>query len=132
MPRTAAPLPDLPETFWAWLAGYVEADGNIGIYNVHDRRTGYTYPTPRITIAQKDPEALQVIKACLGTGSLGRRGHTYTGSIMYALVFGSGASRLLCSKMLPYLVAAEKRARCQRVLDYRRHKWGELHMKEAS
>lgn len=88
---------NLPSTFWAWLAGFVDGDGCIGVY----RMMGYL--NVRLTIAQKDPTMLYEIRDALGTGSVARRGKTKTKGVMHALVFGSAASREVIRQMLPYL-----------------------------
>lgn len=85
------------DTFWAWLAGFIDGDGSIGCYYQSGRSV------PRVTIAQKERDVLDYIVECVGTGSVGKRGHTSTGNVMHALVFGSKKSRELCEEIYPYL-----------------------------
>lgn len=86
------PTPEARHPFsWPYFAGVVDSDGSIGIYD--QKSAGKTYPTPRLTVAQKGSPYLQTLVDGLGTGSVS--GHT--------LSLGSGATRRVCENILPYL-----------------------------
>lgn len=111
---------DNPETFWAWLAGFVDGDGCIGIYRQESK--GVVYQAARLVIAQKDRAVLDHIVAAVGAGSVSKRGTTacskatFGGTVMFHATFGSRATREVCAKLLPYLVT-DKKAKAQMVLD---------------
>ncbi len=88
-----------PDTYWAWLAGFVDGDGSIGTY------VNNGYPTIRLSIAQKDRLVLEEIRQDLGVGSI-------SGTL---LVLGPAATREVLRRMMPYLRV--KRFRAQEALD---------------
>lgn len=99
-----------PETFWAWLAGFIDGDGSFGVYangpNVY----------PKLTIAQKDRAVLDYIVESVGLGSVAMRGHGSTGKVMHALTYGSRASMEVAKRVLPYLIV--KKADAAAMLDF--------------
>jgi len=103
--------PDLPETFWAWLAGFVDGDGTIVFEHVK--------MTPnervRLSIAQKDRRPLDWIRERIGTGSvlLSRTND------VHHLRFGSSASRRIIEKLQPYLQLPDKVERAARALAWK-------------
>ncbi len=94
---------ELPETFWAWLAGFIDGDGCIGCYS----------GKARVTIAQKDLAPLQYILWMLGYGSIA----SIKGQDLYAAAFGPAASRELCRRVLPYL-RTKKRQKAEKILGW--------------
>ena len=92
-----------PETFWAWLAGFIDGDGTVGCYSTK----GSAQPLPSIRIAQKDPAVLAWIVDKLGTGSVQRLQGGYCDT--HQLAFGSKASRQVAAKIASYLQVAKKR-----------------------
>lgn len=106
----------LPDTFFAWLAGFIDGDGCIGVYlnTKHDGEKSWTYEYPRLTIAQKNPEVLFYIQDELRVGGVSRRGKTSTKAVMHNLVFGPGSTRLLLNFLVPYLW--EKKSKALEVL----------------
>jgi len=93
-------MDDLPEVFLAWLAGFIDGDGGIGIYE----NGGYL--SPRLYITQKDRAVLDYIQDQLKIGSI----HKHTDDT-HQLVFGSKATRQICEKILPYLWIKKEKAK---------------------
>jgi hypothetical protein len=117
---------DAPKVFWAWLAGFIDGDGCIGIY----KQSGYM--SPRLTFTQKDRAILDHIISVLGTGSIKQHTEkdamvtTFGGDPVFQLSFGSGATRKICARVSPYLLDPKKRRRATEVNGLKLHKWGEL------
>ena len=110
------------EWFWAWLAGFIDGDGCLGIY----RQEGS--PAPRLAFTQKDRKILDHITDILETGSVTERSErcrqatTFGGAKAHQLAFGSGATREICKHVLPFLYTKKVRARA--ILDLPHQKPG--------
>ena len=97
----------------AYLAGFVEADGSMGVYCQHDDRWSHgrtTHYQPRLTVSQKDPQILYWIKRLVGAGSVHRRGHTsknnvryHQENIMHNYVVSGKPAQDLVAELLPFL-----------------------------
>lgn len=108
---TESPLNEnLPETFWAWLAGFVDGDGTIVFERIKQT------PNVRIalSIAQKDRRPLDWIREKLGTGSVF---HSSPNDVHH-IRFGPSASRRIITKMQPYLQLPDKVERAERALGW--------------
>lgn len=94
------PIREQPSHFWAWLAGFIDGDGCIGLYGA--------YNNPTVVIAQKDRKILERIRDDIGVGAIGKRGGTMGGDGMHAITWGAAAAQSICEKILPYLRVPEK------------------------
>lgn len=103
MSRPPDPINELPDTFWAWLAGFLDGDGCIGLYGNGQRRL-----YPLVSISQKLRPVLDYIVKSLGVGSVSQREKRATGQVYYGITFGSAAAREICLRTLPFLVVPEK------------------------
>lgn len=104
MAQPAHEFNELPDVFWAWLAGFVDGDGCIGLY-------GKPHKRPLVTVVQKERYILDVIVAKLGVGSVCVKNGKQHGGPYHGITWGSAASRTLCARLLPYLVTPMKRER---------------------
>ncbi len=91
-----------PDTFWAWLAGFIDGDGTVGIY-----RDSQGYIVPKIVISQKDRGILDGIVTAVGTGSVHVIPNSWGGA--HQLAFGSGASKRIARQIAPYLKVPKKK-----------------------
>lgn len=115
-------MKEQPETFWAYLAGFVDGDGCIGLYeNGGGTRRKYTYG--KVVVMQKDPAILHWIVDQVGEGSVCKRGKSGFSSDMHYISWGSRASREICEKLLPYLVI--KKDKAMKVLEYKKKPRGD-------
>ena len=106
--RSNKPAIELAETdksiscFWAYVAGMVDSDGSIGIYD--QLVAGRYYPTARLGINQKNREYLEKLREAIGFGAVCRRGTSgKNGDPMHYLIFGPAQSRRVCDEIIPYL-----------------------------
>jgi len=99
-------MKDLPETFWAWLAGFIDGDGCLNIYQ--DKQGYYLC---KLCIHQKDRLILDYIIDKLGVGSISSHPSGFDkNSLMHQLTFGSRVSREITRSCLPYLILKKKKA----------------------
>ena len=106
----------MPDVFWAYFAGFLDADGCIGIYK--QTKHEQIYHVARVIISQKDREVLDYFRSVLKTGWVSKCGKTSAGNTMHQLVFGSAVSREICRKVLPYLRI--KCVKAQAVIDWKK------------
>jgi len=113
---------DLPETFWAWLAGFIDGDGSIGFA----QSPNGGQPRCDVQIGQKGREILDSIVRDLGVGSvIFNRQLPDSDSIYYCLRLGSKAGRLVCERILPYLRDPGKKERATKAVAWKRLMPGE-------
>lgn len=90
---------ELTDTDWAYLAGFVDADGCISA-NTRQKWSNYY---PRVSISQVNPEYLEFLRDTFG-GALRHRVPSGMGRHMiWSLQIPSGGSRMLLAGVLPYL-----------------------------
>lgn len=95
-----------PETFWAWLAGFIDGDGTVGLY-----KDSQGYAVAKIVISQKDRTILDRITEDVGSGSVHKMNGTW--GDVHQLAWGSGASKKIAAKLLPYLRVPKKLAKAR-------------------
>lgn len=107
-----------PEEFWAWLAGFMDGDGSIGLYSTPKK----PHPSPLLQFTQKGRVVLDMIVEKVGTGSVTsmNREKDY-----WSLRFGSAASRKICARMLPYIRDPGKLDRAKKAVAWERRAIGE-------
>jgi len=91
-------LPDQPETFWAYLAAFIDGEGSITMC-----QNG-----PRMIISNTHHATMEWIQLSLGCGYLTPNGKGPRQC--YNLNFGSNAIRAILPKVIPYLRIKRKRA----------------------
>lgn len=84
-------LPELPDTFWAYLAAFIDGEGSIAMC-----QNG-----PRLVISNTHLPTMEWIKESLGCGYLTPNGKGLRQC--YNLNFGSNAIRAILPKVIPYL-----------------------------
>jgi hypothetical protein len=90
---------ELPDTEWAYLAGFIDADGCISA-NTREKWSNYY---PRVSISQVEGDYLAQLKQWFG-GALRYRIPSGVGSRMiWNLQIPSGGSRIVLQGVLPYL-----------------------------
>lgn len=92
---------DLPETFWAYLAGIIDGEGTISVYSIG----------AQLTIANTHLPLLVTIQEKLGCGSiqtLGMRGGRTSQAYKWGC-YATGLRRIL-PKILPYLIIKKPHA----------------------
>ena len=102
------PLPDLPETFWAYLAAFIDGEGSVSMC-----QNG-----PRLIISNTDLSVLEWIKNSLGAGYiqvLQRKGRLSV-KPCYNLTFGSNPIRTILPRVIPYMRI--KRRRAELLIEY--------------
>lgn len=97
-------LPEQPETFWAYLAAFIDGEGSIAMC-----QNG-----PRLIISNTHLQSMEWIKESLGCGYLTPNGKGV--KQCYNLTFGSNSIRAILPKVIPYL--RQKRKRAQILLEY--------------
>jgi hypothetical protein len=100
----AIELPIQPDTFWAYLAAFVDGEGSIAMC-----QNG-----PRMIISNTHRPTLEWFQQSLDCGYLAQNGKGT--KPCYNLNFGSNAIRAILPKIIPYLKI--KRQRAQILLDY--------------
>ncbi len=106
------PLPILeqPDTFWAYLAGYVDGEGSITL----------CMNGPRFIVTNTHKPTLEHISASIGFGTI--QENTARGNIerrtrpCYTLNVGANGMRSLLPRLIPFLI--EKKERAERMMDY--------------
>lgn len=99
-------MPDISKEQASYLAGFIDADGHIGVVRRHREGTQKLYLRPIIQIGQAKRLPLDWIAGTVGEGSVhihGKRG-------FYNLRFHAGALRWLLPALLPYLVLKRRQA----------------------
>lgn len=97
-------LPEQPDTFWAYLAAFIDGEGSIAMC-----QNG-----PRMIISNTHLPTMEWIKNQLGCGYLSPNGKGP--KPCYNLNFGSNAIRAILPKIIPYLKI--KRIRAEVLLEY--------------
>ncbi len=91
----------MTETEWAWLAGFIDGEGTIAIY-----QNG-----PRMVIANTDLETLEWIQASTGFGYIQENTKREMATKpCYLLSFGSHAIRAMLPKLIPHLRCTRSKA----------------------
>jgi len=100
---------DIPETFWAYLAGFIDGEGSLGVY-----QSG-----PRICVSNTHLEVLEWFIRVSGSGVIGKR----TGSSQftatkqcYQLHWQANGCRQILPKIIPFM--HEKKERAELLLEY--------------
>jgi hypothetical protein len=95
---------DKPETFWAYLAGMIDADGTVTIC-----QNG-----PRMILTQNNREFLEGIQADLnGFGYIqtNAKGASHLSTkACYSLSWGSDPMRIILPKIIPYMRVKQQKA----------------------
>jgi len=91
----AETIPELPETFWAYFAGFIDGEGSITMC-----QNG-----PRLIVSNNHRDTLEWFK-----NSLGGFGSITTNGKCNNLNYGSNAIRAILPKVIPYLRIKRKRA----------------------
>jgi hypothetical protein len=101
----------------AWLAGFIDGDGCIGIYCTrsgprasHPKAKDYTHYQPRITIGQKNGDVLDEVRRLVGAGSVSKRGTTSAGNMMRQWVLTGEPAKELLAELVPFLRAKKHAA----------------------
>lgn len=90
---------ELRDTEWAYLAGFIDADGCISA-NTRKKWSNYY---PRVSVSQVEPDYLEFIHSTFG-GALRHRAPSGVGrNMIWNLQVPSGGSRMLLTGILPYL-----------------------------
>ena len=63
-------VPDAPNVDWIWLAGFIDGEGSIGIYEEKDPRKGpdYSHPRAGLQIVNTHAESIARCRAIVGSG----------------------------------------------------------------
>jgi hypothetical protein len=104
-PRNAPlPLnPNIPDTFWAYFAGFIDGEGSIAMC-----QNG-----PRLIVSNTHEPTLDLIMSTIGHGYTGE--HTAEPQLnktkpCYNLNFGINAMKSILPKVIPYLIQKKERA----------------------
>lgn len=107
---SAYKIRDQPDTFWAYLAGYVDGEGSISIC-----QNG-----PRFTIANTHLATLEWIRDSMGFGTISERNAksmlARRTKPCYNLNAGSNGLRAVLPKIIPFL--QEKRPQAEAMMEY--------------
>jgi len=104
MPRV---LPELPETFWAYLAGLVDGEGSMSVY-----ANG-----PRLSISNTHLPTLEWVRDSLSYGRVWQLQQSEMATRpCYQWDCGARVMRALLPKILPYLRIKQERA--EALLEY--------------
>lgn len=101
----AVDLPELEQTFWAYLAAFIDGEGSVTMC-----QNG-----PRLVVSNTHLPTLEWIKDSLGCGYIQANGKSKTKQC-YNLSFGSNSIRSILPKTIPYMRI--KRQRSQILIDY--------------
>jgi len=116
------------ETDLAWAAGYIEADGSIGIRKFQRKPPGHCSPSyfVQVTVHSINKAAVQSLHDIIGDGSvfLHRRNGGISKRDIYLYVADQARGARCLKKILPYLRIKKKHARIalklQALLDKRK------------
>lgn len=94
---------------WPYLAGFVDAEGTMGIYEskqkgLNSRGEPKRFDTVRFHIPQLDRGFLESLRDEIGFGSVVRRGKSGSGKQMWNLAFGGAQAKKVAKKIRPYLI----------------------------
>lgn len=98
-------IQELPETFWAYLAAFIDGEGSVTMC-----QNG-----PRLVLSNTHKKTLEWIKESLGYGYLQVNGKANPNPC-YNLSFGSNPIRIILPRTIPYMRIKGKRS--QVLLDY--------------
>lgn len=99
----------------AYTAGFIDADGSIGIYNRHSaRKTNSSCATPTMSISNKSKDCLEAIQKSIdGIGKLrcqNRNEKNSNWAVAWILDFRVNEIDFLLPQLLPYLKLKRKQA----------------------
>ena len=94
---------ELSATDAAWLAGFIDADGSIGLGG---RQGSRYWLRPMVQVGQASKAVLEHIVDLVGEGSIGKNSKR----TFYNLRYGPTVFRWLLPQLIPYLVVKRKQA----------------------
>lgn len=100
-----SPLPDLPETFWAYLAAFIDGEGSIMLCQKK---------YPRIVVTNTHRATLAYFHDAIGIGSISQQDHSKKPA--YVFLLAPNGCRLVLPKIIPYLI--QKRRKGELLLRY--------------
>ena len=96
------------ELDWAYLAGFIDADGTISIRKNY--KSGKTY-SPQVSISNCDKSVLEWFKHLIGSGTIcTKKAKKETYREGYDLRWSYNTALLICERCLPYLKIKQDRA----------------------
>lgn len=101
-------MPRISDTEAAYIAGFIDGDGHIGIVRRTARRghKEYPYVRPIVQIGQGKRLVLDWIASVVGEGAVGIHGQRE----FFNLRFHAGTLRWLLPQLLPYLIVKKRQA----------------------
>ncbi len=97
------------KAFWIYFAGFVDADGSIGMRRNWDRGQKRFYYKPFVSVSQKDKAVLEFFKSKIGCGYIAES--RWKGRKYWILMFASFKDvKYILEKICPYLVVKKEKA----------------------